>query len=77
MRAEGDISFVFISHDLSVVRQISETIVVMRKGEVVESGRTRDVLGAPQHPYTQRLVASIPRPGWDPHVLLSAEQDLF
>ena len=70
IRSEGEISFVFISHDLSVVRQISETIVVMCKGEVVEAGRTRDVLRDPQHPYTQRLIASVPRPGWDPHVVL-------
>ena len=74
MRAESGISFVFISHDLSVVRQVSETVVVMCHGEVVESGPTRDVLSSPEHPYTQRLVASIPRPGWDPHVLLGREK---
>ena len=74
MRTETGISFVFISHDLSVVRQVSETVVVMCHGEVVESGRTRDVLGAPEHPYTQRLVASVPRPGWDPHALLGRER---
>lgn len=74
IRAQSDVSFVFISHDLSVVRQVSETIVVMCRGEVVESGRTRDVLSAPRHPYTQRLVASVPRPGWDPHAVLGRER---
>jgi len=73
IRAEGGISFVFISHDLSVVRQVSETIVVMRKGELVEAGSTRDVLRNPQHPYTQRLVTSVPGPGWDPHKVLERE----
>ncbi len=70
IRAEGGISFVFISHDLSVVRQVSETIAVMRKGELVEAGKTGDILRDPRHPYTQRLVAAIPRPGWDPHEVL-------
>ncbi|MFN8113087.1 MAG: ATP-binding cassette domain-containing protein [Solirubrobacterales bacterium] len=74
MRADSGISFVFISHDLSVVRQVSETVVVMCHGEVVEAGPTRDVLSAPAHPYTQRLVASVPRPGWDPHALLGRER---
>ena len=74
IRAEAGISFVFISHDLSVVRQITETIVVMRRGEVVERGRTREVLRDPQHEYTKRLVASVPRPGWDPHALLGRER---
>jgi ABC-type glutathione transport system ATPase component len=70
IRAEGGISFVFISHDLSVVRQISETIAVMCKGELVEVGKTGDVLRDPRHSYTRRLVAAIPRPGWDPHEVL-------
>jgi ABC-type glutathione transport system ATPase component len=74
MRAKSGITFVFISHDLSVVRRVSETVVVMCHGEVVEAGRTRDVLSSPDHPYTQRLVASVPRPGWDPHALLGREQ---
>jgi ABC-type glutathione transport system ATPase component len=70
IRAAGGVSFVFISHDLSVVRQVSETVVVMRKGEVVEAGTTAEVLRAPRHEYTQRLVASVPGPGWDPHEVL-------
>lgn len=75
IRRERDISFIFISHDLGVVKQISDTVVVMRKGEVVETGATRTVLQAPQHPYTQRLVASVPGPGWDPREVLGRKPD--
>lgn len=70
IRAESGVSFVFISHDLGVVRQVSETIIVLHKGELVEGGRTRDVLEHARHPYTQRLIASVPRLGWDPHEVL-------
>lgn len=59
MRAESSISFVFISHDLSVVRQVSEAVVVMCRGEVGESGPMRDVLSAPEHPYTNGSVGGV------------------
>jgi peptide/nickel transport system ATP-binding protein len=52
----------FISHDLAVVRQISQQVVVMRAGRVVERGRTDDVLARPSAPYTQTLLASVPVP---------------
>ncbi|MFF3372161.1 dipeptide ABC transporter ATP-binding protein [Streptomyces sp. NPDC002680] len=53
-------SMLFITHDLSVVRQMTDRAIVLRKGEIVESGDTTTVLDSPQHPYTARLVESVP-----------------
>jgi ABC-type glutathione transport system ATPase component len=66
IRDETSISFVLISHDLAVVRQLTEQIVVMWRGRVVERGETADVLDHPQDNYTKLLRASVPRPGWKP-----------
>lgn len=52
------ISYVFISHDLDVVRAISHKIVVMRAGQIVEAGRAEDIFLRPQHEYTKSLIAS-------------------
>ena len=52
----------FISHDLAVVGALSDRIAVLYRGDLVETGTTAQVLGAPQHPYTQRLLASLPVP---------------
>ncbi|MGA8245505.1 MAG: ATP-binding cassette domain-containing protein [Nocardioides sp.] len=66
IRDERGISYVLISHDLAVVRQLTEDALVMQHGEVVERGPTGHVLDSPQHPYTQMLRASVPGPGWKP-----------
>ena len=66
IRTETGVSYVFISHDLAVVRQVTDDLIVMRKGQVLEAGRTARILDAPRHPYTQLLRASVPRPGWTP-----------
>jgi ABC-type oligopeptide transport system ATPase subunit len=54
-------SMLFISHDLGVVRHISDRVAVMYQGQIVETGDKRQIFEAPQHEYTQRLLSSIPR----------------
>lgn len=53
-----NLTYVFISHDLTVVNHICDRILVMRNGKIVEQGTTQDVFHAPQQPYTQALLAS-------------------
>jgi peptide/nickel transport system ATP-binding protein len=60
VRAAYGTSLILITHDLSVVRQMTDRAIVLRGGEILESGETAALLDAPGHPYTQRLLASIP-----------------
>lgn len=60
LQEEFDLTYVFISHDLSVVRYIADDVMVMWKGEVVEYGTRDAVFGAPQHDYTRTLFAATP-----------------
>ena len=66
LRDELGLAYLFITHDLAVVRQVVDRVYVLYRGEVVESGPVDRVLDAPSHPYTARLVASVPRtdPEW-------------
>ncbi|QMU77869.1 ABC transporter ATP-binding protein [Streptacidiphilus sp. PB12-B1b] len=61
LRAETGMGLVLISHDLGVVAGIADDVVVLRRGEAVERGPVTAVLGAPEHPYTQDLLAAVPR----------------
>ncbi len=63
---ETHVSFLCISHDLAVVRQLTQETVVMWRGRIVERGATAQVLDEPQDDYTRRLRASVPHPGWKP-----------
>ena len=55
------LTLVFVSHDLSVVRHVCDTVAVMHRGEIVEIGPTEQVYDAPEHPYARQLVAAAPR----------------
>lgn len=71
-------AILFITHDLSVVKHFADRVIVMCKGDVVETGETQALFSAPQHEYTEMLINSIPKGGKDPAVttdkpLLSAQ----
>jgi peptide/nickel transport system ATP-binding protein len=61
LQGELGLSCLFITHDLAVVRQVAERVYVLYLGEVVEQGPTEEVMSRPRHPYTRRLLDSIPR----------------
>ncbi len=60
MNRESGISMLFISHNLNVVRKLCGRVAVMQRGALVEEGTANEVFYHPKHPYTQRLIASIP-----------------
>ena len=66
IRAETGLQYLLISHDLAVVRQLTEHAIVLRDGQVVDQGPTAALLDHPQHEYTRLLRASVPAPGWKP-----------
>ncbi len=70
LRGQLDLSYVFISHDLNVVRYISDRVVVMYLGQVVEEATSADIFAAPRHPYTRALFAS--KPSLDPRQRVKA-----
>ncbi|MCX5395012.1 ATP-binding cassette domain-containing protein [Streptomyces sp. NPDC006482] len=76
IREETRIGYLFITHDLGVVRCVTDDVIVMRQGRVVEAGPTAEVLAAPQDPYTRLLLDSVPRPGWDPEAIAAARRAL-
>jgi len=61
LKQEFDLSYLFISHDLSTVRYFSDDVLVMYRGKIVESGPTKEVFENPKHPYTQLLFSSLPK----------------
>ena len=62
LKAKLGLSYLFVAHDLSVIRHISDRTAVMYKGEFVEQGATDDLFDHPQHPYTKALLSAIPIP---------------
>jgi oligopeptide transport system ATP-binding protein len=65
LRAELELSYLFISHDVAVIRQLSDQIGVMYHGRFVETGPWDAVLSAPRHPYTRALIEAVPEPDPD------------
>lgn len=62
LQAELDLTYVFISHDLSVVEYISDVIAIMYLGKIVEIGPSEEIFDSPRHPYTRALIEAIPVP---------------
>jgi oligopeptide/dipeptide ABC transporter ATP-binding protein len=62
LKAARSLTCVFITHDLNLMRFMTDRLAVMYLGRVVETGRTADVFGEPQHPYTKALIAATPKP---------------
>jgi oligopeptide transport system ATP-binding protein len=60
LQRERGLAYLFIGHDLAVVRDMSDRIAVMHKGEIVETGTSDQVCDNPQHPYTQKLLSAVP-----------------
>jgi peptide/nickel transport system ATP-binding protein len=61
LRAEQGTSIVFVTHDMGLAYYVSETVHIMSRGRIVESGPAERVMDAPEHPYTQQLLADVPR----------------
>ena len=66
LRVEKGLTYLFITHDLAVARQVADSIAVMRRGRIIEAGTADDILDRPASAYTRRLIESAPRPGWRP-----------
>jgi peptide/nickel transport system ATP-binding protein len=66
IRERTNMAYIFISHNLAVVRQVTDQTLVLKKGVVVEQGDTEKILDAPEDDYTKLLLASVPEPGWKP-----------
>jgi peptide/nickel transport system ATP-binding protein len=64
LKAERDMSLIFISHDLGVISEIADRVLVMYKGEVVEEAPVKTLFAHPKHPYTKGLLACRPSPAW-------------
>ncbi|WP_328953417.1 ABC transporter ATP-binding protein [Kitasatospora purpeofusca] len=76
IREQTGIGYLFITHDLGVVRCVTDEVVVMRHGRIVEAGPTAEVLDDPRNAYTRLLLESVPRPGWDPDRIAAARRAL-
>ncbi len=80
LRDQSNISFLYITHDLSTAYQISDDIYILYQGSVAERGRTSQVIENPKHPYVQLLIGSIPVPDprekWDTDISLPSEEEM-
>ena len=70
-----EVSLVMVSHDIAVVAALCSKMIVLERGRIVEAGPVRQILDAPEHPYTRRLLASLPRLPAVPHTPEGAEDE--
>lgn len=61
LKDDSNLTFLFISHDLSVIKYISDRIAIMYLGEIIEIGETEEIFNAPKHPYTKALLSAVPQ----------------
>ncbi|NKM14353.1 dipeptide ABC transporter ATP-binding protein [Rhizobium laguerreae] len=73
LTAKMNLTLIFIAHDLAIVRNLCERVVVMYRGEIVEEGRSEEVFARPKHPYTTALIAAIPDIDPDKRLLQGAD----
>ena len=76
LKASRDLALILVSHDLAVVAQVCDSVIVMKDGEIVEAGPTSEVLRNPQHPYTQLLVDNHARYGIEKYLDSDSAADL-
>lgn len=76
IRRDTGIGLVFVSHDLAVVRYVCDEALVMYRGRTIEHRPVGELLTDPHHPYTRLLLASVPRPGWDPDSISRRRREL-
>jgi ABC-type dipeptide/oligopeptide/nickel transport system ATPase component len=62
-REEMELTSIFVSHNLAVIRQVSDTVAVMRLGQIVETGTVADIFSNPKHDYTRALIDAVPDHG--------------
>jgi len=63
LQEKYNLSYLFITHDLGVVKEIADRVAVMKNGSIVEEGTTAQVIGSPRNQYTKELIAAVPIPG--------------
>lgn len=64
LRYRLGLAYIFITHDLPIVRHFADRIIVMKSGEIVEHATTEEIFRSPQHAYTRQLINATPKPKW-------------
>ncbi len=76
LKEDANLTFLFISHDLSVIKYLSDRIAIMYLGEIIETGKTEEIFNNPKHPYTKALLSSVPQLDSDKREQIHLEGEL-